>query len=165
MNVHTRCTNARHQSVSCRLELIHTAIAPLSQHTKTDSCQKKSSSSTERVSQKSKVSHHRFCPRDPGFECCVYLGISYNAVVLPTAVLLLPGGHADGLTQRSDEGGQADEVAVLSAPLSPRDVVPEPARVRHRRRLGEVYHPHVGPAAVVVDEEERAANHLIGSKK
>lgn len=93
----------------------------------------------------------------------VYGGVSCNTLFFSTAGLLLPGGHADGLAQRSDEGGQTDEVAVLSAPLSPRDVVSELARVRHRRRLREVYHPHAGLAAVVVDKEKRAANHLIRS--
>lgn len=88
---------------------------------------------------------------------------SCNTIFFSTAVLLLPGGHTDGLAQRSDEWGQTDEVAVLSAPLGPRDVMPELARGRHRGRLPKVYHPHVGLAAVVVDKEKRAANHLIRS--
>lgn len=88
---------------------------------------------------------------------------SCNSLFSSAAVLLLPGGHADGLAQRSDEGGQADEVAVFSAPLCPWDVVQEPAGVGHGGCLPKVYHPYAGLAAVVVDEEKRAANHLIRS--
>jgi len=90
--------------------------------------------------------------------------VSCISLFFSTAALLLPRGHTDGPAQRSDEGGQPDEVAVLSAPLSPRDVVSERARVGHRCRLRKVYHPHAGLAAVVVDKEKRAANHLIRSK-
>lgn len=80
--------------------------------------------------------------------------------LLLSAALLLAGGHVDGLAQRGDEGAQADEVAVLPASLGPWYVVSELDHVRHRSRLPEVYHPHTGLAAVVVDEQERAADHL-----
>lgn len=88
---------------------------------------------------------------------------SCNTLSLSTAVLLLTGGHTDGLAQRCDEGGEANEVAILSATLSPRDVVSELDRVMHGGRLPKVYHPHTGLAAMFVDKEKRAANHLIRS--
>ncbi|TNN40149.1 hypothetical protein EYF80_049682 [Liparis tanakae] len=89
--------------------------------------------------------------------------VSCSRLLLSTAALLLPGGHADGAAQGSEERAQADEVAVLSAPLRPRDVVSERPRVGHRGRLRKVDHPHAGLAAVVVDKEKRAADHLIGT--
>lgn len=68
-----------------------------------------------------------FCPPDPEFECCLSGASqpqpSANTPFSSTAVLLLPGGHTDGLAQSSDEGGQTNEVAVLPAPLGPRDVM------------------------------------------
>lgn len=89
--------------------------------------------------------------------------MSYDTLFSSTAVLLLPGGHTDGLAQRSDERGQTDEVAIFSAPFGPRDVMLELARVRQLGRLTKVYHPHTGPSVVVVDKEKRAADHLTRS--
>ena len=76
----------------------------------------------------------------------------------PCVGLLLLGGQGDGLVQRGGEGGQPDEVPVLPVPLGPLDVVPDP--VRRRGGLPKVDHPNVGLSAVVVDKEERAADHL-----
>lgn len=109
-------------------------------------------------------------PSDPEYKCFL-VGVGHphisscNTLLFSAAVLLLRGGHTDGLAQRSDEGRQTDEVAVFPAPLGPRDVVSELEPVRQRGRLPKVYHPHAGLAAVVVDKEERAANHLIRSNR
>ncbi len=60
---------------------------------------------------------------------------------------------AEGL-EESDERVDAEQVAVLVVPLEPGRAVRQlRQRRRQRRRLGEVDHPDVGAACVVVHEQ------------
>lgn len=78
---------------------------------------------------------------------------------------LSAGCLADGLTHERGEGGQPDQVPILPIPLGPWDVVPQLHSAGRRGGLPKVYHPDAGLTGPVVDEEERAANHLPGEPK
>lgn len=78
---------------------------------------------------------------------------------------LSAGCLADGLTHERGEGGQPDQVPVLPIPLCPRDIMPQLHTAGRWGGLPKVYHPDAGLTGPVVDEEERAANHLPGEPK
>lgn len=78
---------------------------------------------------------------------------------------LSAGCLADGLTHERGKGGQPDQVPVLPIPLCPRDIMPQLHTAGRWGGLPKVYHPDAGLTGPVVDEEERAANHLPGEPK